>query len=63
MNWFGWLQFAIYIFILLVMVKPLGLYMANVYQGKQTFLTPVLAPVEHFIFRLAGIKPSPSGWR
>jgi K+-transporting ATPase ATPase A chain len=57
MNLFGWLQFAIYIFILLVLVKPLGLYMARVYQGERTFLAPVLEPVERLIHHLAGIKP------
>jgi K+-transporting ATPase ATPase A chain len=56
MNGFGSLQFAIYIFILLLLVKPLGLYMAHVYQGERTFLAPVLAPMEQFIYRLAGIK-------
>jgi K+-transporting ATPase ATPase A chain len=57
MNWFGWLQFAIYIFILLVLVKPLGLYMARVYQGERTFLAPILGPVERFFYRLASVKP------
>jgi len=57
MNWPGWLQFAIYILVLLVLVKPLGLYMARVYQGERTFLTPVVAPVERFFYRLAGVKP------
>jgi potassium-transporting ATPase potassium-binding subunit len=57
MNWFGWLQFAFYITVLLVLVKPLGLYMARVYQGEQTFLNPILKPVERFFYRLAGVKP------
>ncbi len=57
MNWPGWLQFAIYILVLLVLVKPLGLYMARVYQGERTFLSPVVAPVERFFYRLAGVKP------
>ena len=57
MNLLGWLQFVIYILILLVLVKPLGLYMARVYQGERTFLTPILSPVERFFYRLAGISP------
>ena len=56
MNWFGWMQFAIYIIILLALVKPLGLYMARVYQGERTFLAPILSPVERFFYRLAGIR-------
>jgi K+-transporting ATPase ATPase A chain len=57
MNLFGWLQFAFYIIVLLALVKPLGLYMARVYQGERTFLTRVLAPVERLLYRLAGVKP------
>jgi K+-transporting ATPase ATPase A chain len=57
MNLFGWLQFAFYIIFLLALVKPLGLYMARVYQGERTFLTRLLAPVERLLYRLAGIKP------
>jgi potassium-transporting ATPase potassium-binding subunit len=53
MNWSGWLQFALYILILLLLVKPLGLYMARVYQGEINFL----APLERFLYRLAGINP------
>src|SRR5512136_2399728 len=64
MNWAGWLQFAIYLVILLALVKPLGLYMARVYQGERTFLAPVLAPVERFFYRLAGVDPETEmGWK
>jgi potassium-transporting ATPase potassium-binding subunit len=57
MNMFGWLQFAVYILVLLALVKPLGLYMARVYQGEWTFLSPIFAPVERLFYRLAGVKP------
>jgi K+-transporting ATPase ATPase A chain len=64
MNLFGWLQFAFYILALLVLVKPLGLYMARVYQGERTFLTPLLAPVERLLYRLARVKPDEEmGWK
>ena len=49
------LQIGIFFLVLLLLVKPLGLYMANVYQGNRTFLTPVLEPVEKFIYRLSGV--------
>ncbi len=57
MNNIGWLQFALYILVLLVLVKPLGLYMAKVYQGERTFLSPLIGPVEKFVLKLAGAKP------
>jgi K+-transporting ATPase, KdpA len=53
----NWLQFPFYIVVLLILIKPLGLYMARVYQGERSFLSPVILPVEKFIFKLAGVKP------
>ena len=64
MNLFDWLQVAVYLSILLVLVKPLGLYMARIYQGERTFLSPILAPVERFFYRLAGVKSDVEmGWK
>ena len=57
MNTMSWFQFPLYIIVLLMLVKPLGLYMAKVYLGERTFLSPVIAPVEKFLFKLAGVKP------
>ncbi len=51
----GWAQIALYLLVLLALVKPLGTFMARVYEGRRTFLHPVLAPVEHGIYRLAGV--------
>ncbi len=42
--------------VLILLVKPLGTYMTNIYQGKRTFLSPVLAPLEALIYKAAGIK-------
>ncbi len=42
--------------VLTLLVKPLGTYMTNVYQGKRTFLSPVLVPLEALIYKAAGIK-------
>jgi potassium-transporting ATPase potassium-binding subunit len=48
---------TILIFITLpALVKPLGTFMAKVYQGERTFLSPVLAPVENFIYRFCGVQ-------
>jgi K+-transporting ATPase ATPase A chain len=57
MNMFGWLQFFIYMIVLLALVKPLGSYMSRVYQGKRTFFSPILLPLERFIYRVARINP------
>jgi K+-transporting ATPase ATPase A chain len=42
--------------VLTLLVKPLGTYMTNVYQGKRTHLSPILAPLENLIYKAAGIK-------
>jgi K+-transporting ATPase ATPase A chain len=57
MNFYNWFQLIFYIVVLLLLAKPLGSYMAKVYQGEHTFLERVLGPVERFIYRLAGVKP------
>ncbi|MDA8083911.1 MAG: potassium-transporting ATPase subunit KdpA [Nitrospiraceae bacterium] len=53
----GIIQIALYIVVLLVLVKPLGGYMAMVYEGKAFWPNRVLAPVERLIYRLLGIRP------
>ncbi len=59
----GWLQIVVYFVILILLVKPLGAYMARVYQGERTLLSRVLAPVERLIYRLSGINPGEEmGW-
>jgi len=57
MNLYSWLQPIFYIVVLLLLAKPLGSFMAKVYQGQRTFLDRVLGPVERFIYRLSGVKP------
>ncbi len=49
-------QIVFYFAILLALTKPLGLFMANVYEGKRTFLSPVLGRVERLFYRAAGVK-------
>ena len=38
----GWLQIAAVLALVLISARPLGIYMANVFDGKRTFLSPVL---------------------
>ena len=52
----GWLQFFIFIGLLLALMRPLGLYMARVLEGERTFLSPLLRPVERLIYRVCGIR-------
>ncbi|MGE3108090.1 MAG: potassium-transporting ATPase subunit KdpA [Phycisphaerales bacterium] len=50
------LQLSLYLGALLALVKPLGWFMARVYQDKPCGLDRVLGPVERFIYRVAGVR-------
>ena len=43
----GWLQIAFYFVVLTALVVPLGSYMASVFEGQRTFLSPVAPPVRN----------------
>jgi K+-transporting ATPase ATPase A chain len=53
----SFIQIALYFIVLILLVKPLGLYMAKVYQGEHTLLDRPLRPVEGLFYRLFGINP------
>jgi K+-transporting ATPase ATPase A chain len=52
----GLLQIGLYLVVLLLLVKPLGWYMARVYQGEPVGLDRVLGPVERFLYQLSGVR-------
>ena len=47
----GWLQIVFFLAVILLVTKPLGVYMARVFARERTFLDPVLRPVERLIYR------------
>ncbi len=51
------LQIVLYFGVLLLLAKPLGVYMARVYEGQPSGLDRVLGPVERLFYRICGIKP------
>jgi K+-transporting ATPase ATPase A chain len=53
----GLLQIIFYLVVLLILVKPLGWYMAKVYEGKPIGLGRVLRPIERLLYRLYGVDP------
>ncbi len=56
MTWQGWAQIALYLAVLVALVKPLGAFMARVYEGQPIWLEKALGPVERLIYRAAGVK-------
>jgi K+-transporting ATPase ATPase A chain len=64
MNISGWLQLVLYIVVLILITKPLGIYLFQVLDvdGK-TFLDPVLKPFERLTYRIFGVNPEKEqGW-
>ena len=58
MNWNGLLQIAFYLIMLIALAIPLGIYMAKVFEGKKTFLSRIVQPIERGIYKLSGIHES-----
>ncbi len=54
----GWLQITLFITLTLLLAKPMGLYMARVFEGRRTWLDPVLGPCERLLYRLTGVNPN-----
>ena len=52
-----YLQLVLFLLVLVVTAKPLGIYMDKVFDGTKTFLSPVLRPLERLIYRLIGVSP------
>jgi K+-transporting ATPase ATPase A chain len=49
------IQYGAFLLILTMLVKPLGAYMARVFQDQRTLLDPVLRPAERLLYRLARV--------
>jgi K+-transporting ATPase ATPase A chain len=60
----GILQIVLYLLTLLIAVKPLGWYMAQVYENKPCGLNRLFQPLEQLIYRLSNIEPTQEmGWK
>jgi K+-transporting ATPase ATPase A chain len=57
MTFNGILQILLFFTLVTLLVKPLGSFMARIFNGERTFLSPALGPVERLLYRLAGIDP------
>jgi K+-transporting ATPase ATPase A chain len=51
----GWLQILIFFGLVLAVTKPLGLFMARVFNREYTFLDPVARPLERMLYRVTGV--------
>ncbi len=64
MTAYGIFQLAFYLVVLIALAKPLGAYMARVYENKRVTLDRLLGPVERLIYRLCGVRiTDEQGWK
>ncbi len=64
MNTYDWQQTLFFLAALLLLIKPVGAFMAKVYQGERTLLSPLFAPCEDLLYRICGVnKDEEMGWQ
>lgn len=51
----GWFQIFLFFALVLLITKPLGIFMARVFSGERTFLDPILRPIERLLYRVTGV--------
>jgi K+-transporting ATPase ATPase A chain len=54
----GLLQILLFFLILLALTKPLGIFMARLFEGQRTFLHPVVRPIERLVYKLSAVDES-----
>lgn len=58
MIWIGIVQIAAFIAVLLLLTKPVGAYIAKVFQREKTLIDPILCPIEKTIYKICGVDPN-----
>ena len=56
MTSIGILQILVFFGLILLVTKPVGLFMSRLFQGERTFLHPVLRPIEVLVYKLCGVR-------
>ena len=51
----GLFQIVLFFLILLALTKPMGAFMARLFEGERTFLHPVIRPLERLVYKLSGV--------
>jgi K+-transporting ATPase ATPase A chain len=60
----GWLQIALFALIVIAITRPFGGYMTRVFAGERTFFSPVLRPLERFVYWVCGVdETEEQSWR
>ena len=48
----GWFQIGLYLLVIFLVTKPIGVFMTRVFNREKTFLDPLLRPIEKLVYRL-----------
>jgi potassium-transporting ATPase potassium-binding subunit len=51
----GWFQIGLYVLVLFLITKPIGVYLVRVFGRERTFLDPLFRPIERMIYRICGV--------
>jgi potassium-transporting ATPase potassium-binding subunit len=51
----GWFQIGLYVLVLFLITKPIGVFLTRVFERQKTFLDPLFRPVERLIYRICGV--------
>jgi potassium-transporting ATPase potassium-binding subunit len=51
----GWIQILLFLVLIFAVTKPLGVFMARVFNHERTFLDPLARPVERLLYRVTGV--------
>ncbi len=63
MTFNGWLQILLFFAAVLLVTKPIGVYMTRVFSRERTFLDPVMRPLERLVYKLTGVNEDHEmGW-
>src|SRR6266571_4173653 len=52
----GWFQILMFFGLVMLVTKPLGIFMTRVFNRERTFLDPVLPPIEHLLYRVTWVE-------
>ena len=64
MTAIGWFQIVVFLLVVLALTKPLGIFMARVFNRERTFLDPALRPLERLIYRVTAVNEEREmGWK
>src|SRR5450631_2006743 len=51
----GWLQILLFLAVIFLITKPIGIFMTRVFNREHTFLDPVLRPLERVLYRVTAV--------